>query len=101
MPGRPRILACRPCSACEREPTLLVGRRIGLLVRGRQLGQLVALCGHAYRPGPLGEIDLVAVPAQLPGDDDPDQAAVVSGPDGDARGAQRPRDPGNPSGMVA
>src|SRR6476660_1719996 len=101
MPGRLRILARRPRSACERQPTLLVSRRIGLLVLGRQLGQLVALCGHAHRPGPLRKIYLIAIPAQLPGDADPHEAAVVSGPDGDPGIAQRPRDPGNRARMVA
>ncbi len=54
----------------------VVGGGVGLALLGRELVELVALAGDAHARDLVGEVDLVAVPAQLPGDDDVDDAAA-------------------------
>src|SRR5258705_8370248 len=58
------------------ETSGLVSGGIGGLVVVVELGQLRALLGHAHARGLVAEVDLVAVPAQLPGHDDRYDAAL-------------------------
>src|SRR3954451_3451263 len=73
-------------------PSLICGC-IGGLVVGIELGQLRALLGHAYPGRLVSEVDLVAVPAQLPGHDDRHDAALGRrGTHSDHRRAEGARD---------
>src|SRR3954471_18874246 len=80
----------------EVQLALLVGRGVGHLVGGLELGELGPL-RHEADPGRLvAEVDLEAVPRQLPADDDRHHAALGRRrADGDDRRAERPGDAGD------
>ena len=63
----------------EVQLTVVVGGGVGDLVGGVELGELGALAGDARAGRLVGEIDLEAVPAELPADDDGDDAAFGQG----------------------
>src|SRR5215210_7284647 len=77
----------------EVQPAALVGGGVGDLLVGVELGQLGALAGLADAAGLVGEVDLEAVPAQLPHHRDADDArAVGQRARAHGGGAERARD---------
>src|SRR5829696_1805624 len=77
----------------EVQAAAVVGGRVGDLLVRAQLGQLVALCFAPHAARLVGEVDLVAVPGQLPHDGDGHHARPVGErPDADDRRAERARD---------
>src|SRR3954451_25118390 len=73
----------------EVQLALLVGRGVGDLVGGLELGELGPLGHEAHAGGFVAEVDLEAVPRELPADDDRDDAALGQRrPDRDDRGAE-------------
>ncbi|CAA9466882.1 MAG: hypothetical protein AVDCRST_MAG13-116 [uncultured Solirubrobacteraceae bacterium] len=88
-PAPPRL---RPAGD-EVQLAVLVGGGVGPLVGRLELGELGALRGHAHPGRLVAEVDLVAVPAQLPPHDDRDDGALRRGGAGrDDGGAERARD---------
>src|SRR3954447_3201508 len=59
------------------QPAALVGRRIGLLLVLADLGELGALAVLAHAARLVGQVDLEAIPAQLPHHRDDDDARAV------------------------
>src|SRR3954453_4170291 len=77
----------------EVEAAAVVGGGVGHLLLVRELGELVALRVAPDAARLVGEVDLVAVPAELPHHGDGhDARAVGQRAHGDGRGAQRPGD---------
>src|SRR5436190_977654 len=67
------------CHLAQREYAVLVRNRVRAQLLGRELRQLVALPSDTHRGALLGQVDVVAIPAELPGDDDADQAGMAAG----------------------
>lgn len=80
----------------RRKSAVLVARRVGLLLGRRQLIELLALSGQPHATILVGQVEFVAVPAELPGDHDVNDAGMSRhGTYGYGRETERPGDAGH------
>src|SRR5439155_23887492 len=85
----------------QRQRALLVGERVADPLAPVELVERAALGGHASLRRLLVEVDAVAVPAQLPGDHDRDQAEVLIELRAHLRRPQRAREACGPARILA
>ena len=85
----------------EGQLAVLVGHRVGDALGRFELVELVPLAADPDRRLVLGEVDVVALPAQLPGDDDVDHRRHRIGRmDRDVGQAERAADAGDRSWVL-
>src|SRR4051794_23739307 len=75
----PRPAPCGGSGGAQRERAGLGGDRVDHALVVSELAELASLREHAGVDLGFAEVDLVAVPAELPGDDDEDHARQVLG----------------------